>query len=560
MAAPGQDQDCPDGTYSLGNASSCEPCPRGYECPRLSGEAVSCVAGKYQHKYGQTSCDDCPTGYYQPQSGSYYCLLCPAGFKCEVQGDRANDTPEECPEGTYSYPGSLTCDACDPGYICPKRSDTPRPPGFECPIGYYCETDTTFGYSATSMQPCAAGTYNPVIMGVDTNACLPCEPGYFCEEGTGDYTLFPCLPHNYCPASTTAPAEFPCPAGTYNPSFGALRESECIPCPEGHACAGGVAPTTCTTGGICPVGTGTMLNCYAGTFNPTEGRHRNEDCLPCPTGYFCIEQTTTPEACPQGTYNPILGAPGDWNCLPCPPGFACPYIAMSQADVTCKTGYYCPQGTIYQNQFPCPAGTYSDSPEIYTRDQCLQCPPGYFCPIATTSVTRLKCTGGHYCPEGTMDGQQYPCPPGTHIPDAEHNFSEITFCIPCPRGKACELGTQTPADCEPGYYCPAQTEFAKQYPCPAGTFQTATDLERPDQCTACGQGKYCLEGAIAELNCPDGTYNPKYRAIGKGPGAYPACQQCPGGSICNDVNGTTDPVACANGKFSYDQATSCGIC
>jgi len=58
------------------------------------------------------------------------------------------------------------------------------------------------------------------------------------------------------------------------------------------------------------------------------------------------------------------------------------------------------------------------------------------------------------------------------------------MCEPCPSGSYCdpfELGNVTgviiPQDCPEGHYCPQQTEFDTQNPCPAGTFNNVTRLE-----------------------------------------------------------------------------------
>ena len=52
-----------------------------------------------------------------------------------------------------------------------------------------------------------------------------------------------------------------------------------------------------------------------------------------------------------------------------------------------------------------------------------------------------------------------------------------------------------------GYYCPANTEYDNQYPCPSGTYSSATGLQAEGDCTACPGGFYCPAGA--QIAYPD---------------------------------------------------------
>ena len=45
-----------------------------------------------------------------------------------------------------------------------------------CPVGHYCPANTSDPY------PCPAGTYQPAQQRTNETACLPCEPGMYCNE------------------------------------------------------------------------------------------------------------------------------------------------------------------------------------------------------------------------------------------------------------------------------------------------------------------------------------------------------------------------------------------
>lgn len=59
-----------------------------------------------------------------------------------------------------------------------------------------------------------------------------------------------------------------------------------------------------------------------------------------------------------------------------------------------------------------------------------------------------------------------------------------------------------------GYYCPAGTEFAHQYPCNNGTYQPYTTRDSDAACQICPAGKYCPNAGMANHagNCAGGWY------------------------------------------------------
>lgn len=51
------------------------------------------------------------------------------------------------------------------------------------------------------------------------------------------------------------------------------------------------------------------------------------------------------------------------------------------------------------------------------------------------------------------------------------------------------------------------TEYAQQYPCPAGTYLPTTGSVDASACLSCPSGAYCPQGSAAPTLCPAGTYN-----------------------------------------------------
>lgn len=60
----------------------------------------------------------------------------------------------------------------------------------------------------------------------------------------------------------------------------------------------------------------------------------------------------------------------------------------------------------------------------------------------------------------------------------------LPACYDCPTGSYCDhyelnnvTGVIVPVPCPAGYYCPLNTEFSTQYPCPIGTYSDRDSLE-----------------------------------------------------------------------------------
>ena len=51
------------------------------------------------------------------------------------------------------------------------------------------------------------------------------------------------------------------------------------------------------------------------------------------------------------------------------------------------------------------------------------------------------------------------------------------------------------------------TKRGNEFPCPAGTYNNKTGLERVEDCVPCTTGHYCPQGTSVPKQCPRGTFN-----------------------------------------------------
>ena len=134
------------------------------------------------------------------------------------------------------------------------------------------------------------------------------------------------------------------------------NETECLPCSAGYYCPGtaNVVPKhKCTKG----------FWCIGGSHVPTPvNKPYGTD---CPNGSYCPEGTPAPVPCPKGTYQPTRGTEREDDCLPCDAGKYCEERGLYKVSGECEPGYFC-------------AGNASKS----TPDDGITgdiCPAGSFC-------------------------------------------------------------------------------------------------------------------------------------------------------------------------------------
>ncbi|XP_032305021.1 zonadhesin-like isoform X2 [Coturnix japonica] len=638
-ATPGQSGPsgpCKAGFYCQGRAFTALPtdgvtgdvCPAGAYCPPGSPLPIPCPPGTYSNVSGLRSlgqCLDCPPGLYcdgtntQAPSGpcepGYYCTggaksalqhvvmegryssagafkpeLCPLG---SFQPDRGQSHCRDCPEGTFcNEMGLAEAQPCPKGHFCLGGSSLPLP----CPVGMYTDV-----LGAGTCKPCPAGMY--CSMAGLTEPEGPCQPGYYCSQGSSSSSPVGlsfgdlCPPGYYCPAGTAHPKMMACPAGTWNDQRGAQDVTWCLPCAPGFFCSmsGQDAPVgLCAQGYYCTGG--------AKTAKPEDGVTGDI----CPRGHFCPAGSAAPSPCPSGEYSNVTGQD---KCFPCPAGFHCPKGLRRR----CPPGFYCPQRTGI-SFYPCPPGTFNPSYGLSQVERCQKCPagmfcgdwglsspsgpcwPGFFCtagasvpnPDRTTNTsTGGPCPPGHFCPAGTSIPQQ--CPVGTYS-DRPYMWQESS-CMLCPSGHYCSSAALTAPSgrCSAGYYCLAGASspsppdaWETGGPCPVSHFcpegasfplachaGTYNNLTRQAACFPCAAGYYCPENTTSySVNpCPAGFYCPKGTRFATEfpcPRGYfnpdpmtqslDSCLPCPPGHYCGKENLTAPSGECDAGWFCISAA------
>lgn len=290
-------------------------------------------------------------------------------------------------------------------------------PNDTCSQGHYCPNGTII----FDQFPCPPGTFTGSSNLTAPEECSSCPAMRACGWATGVDTnpSLPCRPGHYCPTGTPAVDRNPCPPGTFSNRSDLVSADECTPCLESFYCLGGGASPSapCLPGYYCPQGTQAhdQFPCPSGRHNPLQGQSAIAACLFCTQGHFCEPASVRPMECPAGTYMPqgvypaghplngtLLGvsAGNKSECLPCPAGYFCGLATITP--IGCGVGRFSSSGRSACDD--CRAGHYCNSTNM-TEASMLRsnrCPPGQYCPLGVDSLDNaLPCAAGFYCPEGT---------------------------------------------------------------------------------------------------------------------------------------------------------------
>ncbi|CBZ54547.1 hypothetical protein NCLIV_049760 [Neospora caninum Liverpool] len=589
--------DCPAGSkYGLALSSNYSLCESRY---KAYGNAI---AGTFQDADASATCLVCPAGYACAPGSSQGPVpqhLCAAGHYCPA--GTTSKTMYPCPPGFYNpNTGARSledCRPCPPGRYC-DRFGLDAPTG-DCAEGYYCSGGATSAKGQYEAQGAndGAGRYDIGCLETDKEAVAQ-ENGVAIEGvDSGADCMARCQEDSVCKYFSWNPSKT-CTLITQT-----FELSSCAGCVAGpKSCSSdcffsgfdftGTVITTyrqtrsahlcqsrCVTNDLCSVFIYDADNtiCYLKAHDALSHRVKapNVNYIAGPNKYCGFGGTLTsicrfPAGIP-GTASQI--------CTGAEQGYADLLEAGRTCEVTrgcrgiqyleTKRLYYLRCGSVNEKLveggatwFPivcgdmglCPKGTYcpagsarprlcgigkycSDEGAGSEKGQCragFWCPGGYSCPSKSTTPTAVICTKGHYCPAGAAE--PIPCPQGEHQPGVGQSE-----CVACPAGKACGAATD-PDDCPAGYFCPAGTVFAHQFPCPAGSYSAETGNVSSDECQPCPEGRVCDEPGTptARVLCPQGYYCPEGT---DGPHSNP----CEAGQYC--PAGISDPQLCSTGYF-----------
>jgi hypothetical protein len=185
---------------------------------------------------------------------------------------------------------------------------------------------------------------------------------------------------------------------------------------------------------------------------------------------------------------------------------------------------------------------------------------GHYCPGVPSNSQGRSYLIATYAGQSAATADQYPCPMGSFSSATDLYAPEQ--CTPCPAGSFCSGGgTAVTGPCAPGYFCPTQSFTATQVPCAAGTYSPTAGLKTQAECRDCRPGYYCDQASTGQVQCPAGSYSQFNRTTAAGPSGDPTsaqCLSCPAGYFC--VAGTVKPSACLAGTYSPAQSGGCISC
>lgn len=340
----------------------------------------------------------------------------------------------------------------------------------------------------------------------DNQVAIEVLPGDYNYDGGSMTANYDCPPGHQC--------IFPwmqdwrqCPAGTYSAQT-ADSIWACAMCPEQKHCPlRGDTATDVATGYYSPNGVHLPLPVRAGwaagpnvPLAPCKPGYHSDDfagtCTQCIPGEVCSFRSNRPLPCNEGMEST---ANGRYTCIPCQINEVFNADPAVQACEAIATGKGARHGMFEGEK--CPFGFYSDATSIAdaASTDCMRCDDGYTCGSASTTATEAACPAGYWCnskDENYGAISKYPCPAGykdSGLTGAART-TMANSCTACLAGNYCEGADYPETTCKAGYFCPAGTRFATQFPCPAGTKSVAGATSISD-CTACDSGYFCPPGS-----------------------------------------------------------------
>lgn len=489
------------GKYCAGTANTAPtaPCAPGFAC--FGGASAATPADNVT---GQA----CAPGAFCP-SGSTRALPCPAGSYCATS-QLTN-----------------TSGFCDAGYICygsaTRSAPTDGVTGIRVPAGFWSASGDV------SPTPCPVGRFAPSPGNPSPSSCLLCTPGFYCASTGLSGPTAPCTsgtddngPTALC--LLTAPPRVLLPIGDHRADV-AVPAWVAVPAAGGHsnALSSGDVPGPVRAGVVQDVPAGVLLRRVGqhwvrvvppGRLLPQQ--HDVREPVPVPIGNLQQPDRFAIPPALVGSRRIVIccgvaGLVTAAECTPCPPSQYCLGVGQTQPTASCWPGWVlltmaglCPrEPDPMRFRYYCSGGSTSPTPLSGL------CPAGKVPPAGAQYVQLAFTRFAQYCPYASS--QPASCAPGTFTVGTGN--TNASACVPCPGGRYCPVSGAVAMTgnnpCDAGYLCTGGSFTPQPSPATGGGH-------------ICPVGTYCPQGAIAELQCDPGTYNP---SVGQA-----ACQTCPAGS------------------------------
>jgi len=202
--------------------------------------------------------------------------------------------------------------------------------------------------------------------------------------------------------------------------------------------------------------------------------------------------------------------------------------AGASSCTTCPTGHYSAT-SVSSSCTICPAGKFADS----GASSCSVCAAGTESSSGSGACT--DCAAGKYSLGGSSA-----VPSCTNCQAGKYQtFEGVSFCISCPSGYYCPLGSAdyTANPCSAGKY--SATGASACTSCPGGYYSASSGA---NNCAACGSGSRSAlaSGSTGCVSCSAGTYQHA--------GGQTVCLSCTGGQY-SASSGQVACTDCAAGKY-----------